>query len=258
VNARFKTVYVGITDPDPTVDGKGIKHLEDNGIKVTMFDRDLQKIIEDENREFRRQAKQRNNQAKQQEQATELEKPLAAADYSKFSEEALQKFVAEAGLDVEPDSKDFQSFLADIGAMKFDENVNVYRPTGIGILLFGDNPRAKFPNASLKAFVEYGGNRTEARSFDQPIVLIPDSVEEWLNKVLPLSKDTSSFKRKDIPAFPIAVLREAIINAIVHRDYEISGAKSSLEIDDDKIVVKSPGAPLPSISLEQLNRHYWK
>lgn len=39
----------------------------------------------------------------------------------------------------------------------------------------------------------------------------------------------------------------------MHRDYEFSGAKSSLEIDEDKIVVKSPGAPLPSISLEQLN-----
>src|SRR5438477_6937837 len=45
-NARIKTVYVGIEDPDKTVDGKGIKHLEKNGVKVHMFDRDLQKIIE--------------------------------------------------------------------------------------------------------------------------------------------------------------------------------------------------------------------
>ena len=68
-----------------------------------------------------------------------------------------------------------------------------------------------------------------------------------------LSKDTTSFKRIDIPDFPIEVLREAIINAIVHRDYLEPGSKSALEIDNDKIVIKSPGAPLPSISLGQLN-----
>jgi len=37
------------------------------------------------------------------------------------------------------------------------------------------------------------------------------------------------------------------------RDYMIDSAKSSIEIDNDKIIVKSPGAPLPSISIEQLN-----
>jgi len=84
-------------------------------------------------------------------------------------------------------------------------------------------------------------------------VLIPDLVEKWLNKVLPISKDTSSFKIKDVHDFPIDILREMVINALVHRDYTIEGAKSHLEIDNDKIIVKSPGAPVPSISLEQLN-----
>ncbi len=122
-----------------------------------------------------------------------------------------------------------------------------------GILLFGKNPRSKFKQAAFMASVEYGKNKVEPKTFDQPLVLIPDLIEEWLIKVLPLAKDTSSFKRKDIPNFPPKVLREAIINALVHRDYMIEGAKSSIEIDDLKIVIKSPGAPLPSISLEQLN-----
>mgnify|MGYP003434023326 FL=1 len=37
VNARIKEVWVGIEDPDPDVDRKGIKFLEENGIKVHMF-----------------------------------------------------------------------------------------------------------------------------------------------------------------------------------------------------------------------------
>lgn len=51
-NARIKKVFVGIQDRDPTVDGKGIKHLEKHGVEVKMFDREYQRIIEMENKSF--------------------------------------------------------------------------------------------------------------------------------------------------------------------------------------------------------------
>jgi ATP-dependent DNA helicase RecG len=52
VLARIKEVWVGIQDPDPKVARKGIEHLKNNGIKVHMFDRDLQEVIEKENKDF--------------------------------------------------------------------------------------------------------------------------------------------------------------------------------------------------------------
>lgn len=45
VNARIKKVWIGIEDPDPSVDRKGIKYLIDNGVEVEMFDADLQEEI---------------------------------------------------------------------------------------------------------------------------------------------------------------------------------------------------------------------
>ena len=48
VLARIKKVWIGLEDPDPTVDRKGIKYLQNNGIEVHMFDRDLQQIIEED------------------------------------------------------------------------------------------------------------------------------------------------------------------------------------------------------------------
>lgn len=251
--ARIKTVYVGITDPDHTVYGKGIKHLEDNKVKIIMFDRDLQKIIEDENVEFINQANERKKKKEEEDLLTPLEKPIKTADLTQFSDEALNKFIVEAKLSYKMTESSFHDYLADVGVIQYEEKNKTYRPTGFGILLFGKNPRSKFKQAAFMASVEYGKNKVEPKTFDQPLVLIPDLVEEWLLKVLPLSKDASSFKRKDIPDFPPKVLREAIINALVHRDYLIEGAKSSIEIDDFKIIIKSPGAPLPSISLEQLN-----
>ena len=40
--ARIKEVWFGIEHPDPTVDRKGIRHLQDNGVKVRLFDADFQ------------------------------------------------------------------------------------------------------------------------------------------------------------------------------------------------------------------------
>jgi len=252
-NARIKTVYVGIQDHDPTVAGDGIQYMQDHGVKVIMFDRDQQKIIENINDAYLKQAKQRAEESKRKGAATVLKQAIPKYDFIEFSEEALKKFVKESNLDFEIKSADFQKYLANIGAMDLDDKANTYRPTGAGYLLFGKNPRARFKQAVLKANVDYGSGKIELKDFEQPLVLVPDLVEEWLRKSLPLSKDTSSFKRKDVPDFPVDVLREAVINALVHRDYSIEGAKCFLEIDNEKIVVKSPGAPLPSISLEQLN-----
>ncbi len=253
-NARIKTVYVGIADPDPTVDGKGIKHLEKHGANVIMFDRDLQKIIESKNKKFIEQAIERKNKVEEEViEMTPLELPVVTASFEEFSTEALQKFINEAKLKYRIEDPVFQTYLSTLGVLAFDKNTNRYKPTGVGILLFGHNPRLTFKQAALKAHVDYGADKIEPVTFDQPLVLVPDLVEDWLKKVIPLSKDTSSFKRTDVADFPIEVLREAIINGLVHRSFDNEGAKVSLEIDNDKIVIKSPGAPLPSISLEQLN-----
>lgn len=253
-NARIKKVFVGIEDPDPTVDGKGIKHLEKHGVEVKMFDREFQKIIEEENKAFIKQAIERKYKTEQEEDLrNSIETPVANYDSSKFSYFALQKFIDESGLNYKPTDEAFLEYLADFGAMEWDQDKKLFVPTGYGVLLFGTNPRAKFKNAVLKAHVDYGGEKIEPKDFSDALVLLPDQIEEWLKKVLPLSKDTNRFKRKDVPDFPIKVLREAIVNALVHRDYEIKGAKCEIKIDNDKIVVTSPGKPLPAISLDELN-----
>ncbi len=250
-NARIKKVFVGIEDKDPTVNGKGIKYLENNGVKVKMFDRDLQKIIERENQTFLNQALDRGSI--KEDLRVPLEFPIRAFDVSKFSNDALQKFINETKLSYKINSDSFFEYLSDFGAMEWNKKTKKFIPTGFGMLLFGENPRSKYPQAVLKAHVKYGDNKIEPKDFDKPLVLLPDLIEEWLQKVLPLAKDTTHFKRQDVPDFPINVLREAIINALVHRDYEDVSAKCELKIDDNIIVVNSPGRPLPAITVDELN-----
>jgi len=250
--ARIKTVYVGIEDPDPTVDGKGIEHLEESLIEVKMFDRDLQKQIEDANEEFIKQAVERKSFPGKTENVRSLEKSINK-NFEDLSAEALQKFIVEAKLGYKIESAEFKQYLTDLGALVHDPETGLYKATMAGILLFGYEPRLLYKQASLKVHVQFANGAVEQEDFDDALVLLPEKIETWLKKVLPSHKDTSSFKREDILDFPIEVLREAVINAIVHRDYDIEGAKSAIEIDPLKIVVKSPGAPLPAISIEQLN-----
>ena len=252
-NARIKKVFIGLEDRDPTVDGKGIKHLENNGVEIKMFDREFQRIIEEENKAFLNQALERKRESEEEDLRTAIELPIANYDSSKFSEIAVRKFIKESNLDFKSTDEAFLEYLADFGAMEWDKEKKQFVPTGFGILLFGKNPRVKFKNAVLKAHVSYGNQKIESKDFSDALVLLPDQIEEWLNKVLPYSKDTSGFKRKDIPDFPIEVLREAIVNALVHRDYEIESAKCEIKIDENKVIVTSPGKPLPAISLQELN-----
>ncbi|MDD4604551.1 MAG: ATP-binding protein [Bacteroidales bacterium] len=74
------------------------------------------------------------------------------------------------------------------------------------------------------------------------------------NITKPESFDRSSFTREKVPFFPPVVIREAIVNAIVHRDYTLDGAKIQLEIYPEKIIVKSPGLPVYPNSLKKLQK----
>lgn len=252
-NARIKTVYVGIIDLDHTVATKGIEHLKRHNVDVKMFDRDLQKQIEEVNREFLNQALERKRIAEEEDFSTPIEQPIANATFDKLSAEALQKFIYEAKLPYKIEQPEFKEYLIDMGVMTLDKKDNTYKPNGNGILLFGTEPRLAFKGAALKCTAKLGNYEFKPESFDKALVLIPDLAQDWLKKVLAQEKDTSSFKRNEKESFPIEVLREAVINAIVHRDYTIEGAKNSININDDAIIINSPGTPPSTITLEQLN-----
>ena len=59
-------------------------------------------------------------------------------------------------------------------------------------------------------------------------------------------------QRKEANEKFFELVREGIVNALVHRDYDIKGAKCQLIVTPDTIVLKSPGRPIKPITVEQL------
>ena len=253
VDARINKVWVGIEDPDPTVDRKGIKYLQDHGVLVEMFDRDLQEIIRKENEAFISQALERAAEA--EEEAEEvvlsgLETPAIGSLFADLSTEALTEYQTHAGIEDAVTSQPFIRRLMRQGLLQqIDGEIT---PSGFGVLLFGQRPREVMHQAGLLGTIHYPDGKEEPRDFDEPLVLIPDLVEEWLRSKLPGVVSRDQMRREDIPALPFTMVREAVVNALVHRDYDIEGAKCQLIVDEHTVVIMSPGPPLPPITVEQL------
>jgi ATP-dependent DNA helicase RecG len=235
-------------------DQGGVTFLKDNFVEVESFDPDLVKIIKELNKEFDDWAYKKHNKLIETESMPQsiLYQQAQNTDLDSLSDEALQLFLDKSNLNLNLKSKEFYRELLECDLLNQSKSSKPLIPTGNAILLFGKNPRYKFPQAGVKAKVNYGNNQSDTASFDDALVLIPDKVEAWVKKVIPESFDRSTFTRNKIPHFPPEVIREAIINAIVHRDYSIDGAKVQLEIYPDRIVVKSPGLPVPPNTLEKL------
>jgi ATP-dependent DNA helicase RecG len=251
VSARIKEVWVGIEDDNPTVAGKGIEQFRQHGVTVHMFDRDLQEIIVAENMTFFEWARQQTEMPEPEPiKLSKYEDPLGAVALGDLSEKALARYRSKAAIKPALGSAEFARLLTQQGLLKGEGDA--VTPTGFGFLLFGKEPRNAVPQAGLLARAEHADGKSSRVEFGQAMVLIPGELEAWLNKVLPSTLDRSRMERRELVDLPFEMIREAVVNALIHRDYDIAGQKCQLVVNADTITIKSPGGPIAPITLEQM------
>ena len=124
-------------------------------------------------------------------------------------------------------------------------------------LLLSDSPAHKqnFPYAKIEC-ARFKG--TDKRVFLDQLTIegpIHDSVEPcmaFIKKNIALGSTIGEIRRKDRWEYPLEAIREAFINAIIHRDYAILGSDIKVAIYDDMLEITSPG-PLPdALPVEEL------
>jgi ATP-dependent DNA helicase RecG len=255
VLARIKEVWIGIEDLDPTVDRKGIRYLQDSGVTVHMFDRDLQEEIQKANKGFIEQALERAAAAREEKKPktitlSPLENAFATADTKDFSTEAMKQYRTIAKISDTVGSPAFNRRLVQQGLLKQEKGLST--PTGFGLLLFGREPRTVMPQAGLLGTIHFADGTEEPKDFDGPQVLAPEQTLQWLRDKLPNPIERSAARRRQANEALFELVREGVVNALVHRDYAIEGAKCQLVVTPDTITVKSPGKPVEPITLEQM------
>ncbi len=90
-----------------------------------------------------------------------------------------------------------------------------------------------------------------------PLARILDCCERFIHRHTRRYEVVTGLRRQNLPEYPAPVVREAILNALAHRDYSLSGATVDITIWDDRLEVQSPG-PLPGhITKENMRyEHY--
>ena len=132
-------------------------------------------------------------------------------------------------------------------------------PTNSALLFFGKNPSEYIPQHEIRIARFKGFSRSEfidSQEINGPIYKMLDAVELFFKRNTRLANKIVEFKRVDIPEYPYEAIREALINAIAHRDYQRRGAPVIVSIFDDRVEISSPGGLLPGLNIRTLEGHH--
>ena len=135
-------------------------------------------------------------------------------------------------------------------------------PTIAGVLLFHQEPQRVIKQSDVEC-VRFKGKDVsdyiiDRKNYSQglkgPLYAVVDQVEQFVIKHMNLSSKIVGFGRVEHPEYPIEAIREMIVNAVVHRDYDIRGQHIRIFMFDDRIEVYTPGGLPKGISLERIRR----
>ncbi|MBC8264957.1 MAG: putative DNA binding domain-containing protein [Anaerolineales bacterium] len=192
-----------------------------------------------------------------QRRPTDFERrPVAGATLSDLNEEKLRRYFAERAPGAEHLD---QLSLADLAlgqGLVIRLNGQAV-PTAAGVMLFGRAPQALNDNWGITAL------RVRGPDISYPIVdrrEIGGTAEQLIERGRQFVADhmhiayefpEDSARRREIAEYPLNAVREALANAVTHRDYR-PNERTQLRLYDGRLEVQNPGGLLPGLTLEQV------
>ena len=124
------------------------------------------------------------------------------------------------------------------------DEADVDRATVAGVLLCTDSPQEWLPQATIVATCYRGRDRAsgqlDAKEITGPLPSqVADAVKFVVRNMRVAARKTPA--REDAPQYSTAAVFEAVVNAIVHRDYSISSRRIRLSMFKDRLEIDSPG-----------------
>lgn len=129
-------------------------------------------------------------------------------------------------------------------------------------LLFADEPAKTVSGAAVQAVRRAGlgpiAGVTLARAeLRGPLVTVADDALAFIAQHTKSYEVVVGTRREAMPEYPVRALREAVLNALAHRDYAMAGTTTDVTIWDDRVEIRSPG-PLPGpITLDNIRSDHF-
>ena len=158
-------------------------------------------------------------------------------------------------------SGEINRLLAEIGAITADG-----KPTVCGLLLFSDYPQRWLPQSSV-VFVRFLGTTPRGEQGlagyirrEEITGALPRLIESTWNLVwseMAISAVVKGLEREETFEYPQFAVREALVNAICHRDYRLRGRRIEVRMFSDRLEVISPGGLPGFITVENIKDEHF-
>jgi ATP-dependent DNA helicase RecG len=179
-----------------------------------------------------------------------------------FSEKVLDEYLKKrAERTKRPISEDRNDLLREIGAI--DEKGNI---TVTGVLLFSDYPQQWLPHSSV-VFVKFVGKSprgenglagyTRREELTGPLPRLIESAWNLIWSEMAISAVVKGLEREETTEYPQFAVREAIVNAVCHRDYRLKGRRIEIRMYSDRLEVISPGGLPGFITVENIKDEHF-
>lgn len=286
VERGISRVVIGILDPNPTIYNKGVTYLKRYGIIVDFFDYDLadeiriynkdfidymERINEKDNKDDHEDMEGKDGKEeggdmekydKMEALSHEEERPIAEATLADLSKDAIREYLRAKKLKCTIGSKEFWKEFMKSKYMVERNNKKV--PTLAGIVLFGIAPQKFITDHYISPLVfvsDLEGERSlkkikpgkPPKNISGPIKPMIEDAIEFYKKHAKKGPRLNEFQKREYNyEYPPDVIREALVNALVHRDYGL-GSHISFEIFADAIQIASPGQMPKGNTLDDAN-----
>ena len=145
-----------------------------------------------------------------------------------------------------------------LAKLKFlrDDRHGAQRATVGGVLLAAKDPREWLPNAYIQAVCYGSGKMDGNRQLDAQDIWGPlDEQIRGAMRFVIRNRRVAARKqpaRIDFPQYSDRAVFEAVVNAVVHREYAVTGSRIRLFMFDDRLELYSPGGLCNSMKIEDL------
>ena len=176
------------------------------------------------------------------------EQPVPDTGFASLDEELWRPLLSATGAS-EPEIG-----LTRMHLLATDEH-NVTRATVAGLLICSGSPHKWLNNAYITA-THYLGNDRASRQIDTQDIHGP--VQEQIKQALAFTirnmrvSANKSPARVNLPQYSERVLFEAIVNAVVHRDYSIRNSRIRIAMFNDRVEINSPGSLPNNLTIDSM------
>jgi predicted HTH transcriptional regulator len=130
-------------------------------------------------------------------------------------------------------------------------------PSNGGMILFGSAQarQRRFPDAQVRCARFKGTGKADfldQLDIEASVLGAVDEAARFVRRNTRLASKIESLHRQDVPEYPALALREALVNAVAHTDYQLTGMNIRVAVFDDRLEIESPGTLPFGLTVEDL------